>query len=508
MLDLMNFMESLGHPGIALLGDFMLDRYVYGNCERVSQEAPVPVLKIVRREQRCGGAASVAADILALGAGVCCFGVVGTDAAGDELMRQLGMQGGETSTLLRLPERPTTTKERLVGLAQHRHQQQMMRVDEEITDTVDRRILTSLRGAIRARMTNCKVLAIEDYDKGVICPVVTPQIIADARAAGIPVVVDPARIADYGRYRGCTLLTPNRQEAQTAGGVEIVDEKSLAQCADRVIQAAESDGVLITLDKEGSYLKRRGQAGQRFPAQARHVYEISGAGDVVLAMLCVAMAGGADWDTAAALGNVAGGLEVERFGAVPIKRQEILDRLAFEKRQQHGKVVSAATLMSEVARLHQAGKRIVWTNGCFDIMHAGHAQYLNFARRQGDALIVGVNSDASIRNNKGPGRPIVGQEDRAEVLAALECVDYVVIFDEPTPLDMIRAIRPDVLVKGADWKGAVVGQEEVEQAGGKVVLAAILPDRSTTGIINRIVNLHQSTGDAPAAGKPSDAEGG
>jgi D-beta-D-heptose 7-phosphate kinase/D-beta-D-heptose 1-phosphate adenosyltransferase len=466
------------------------------------------VLKIVRREDRCGGAASVAADILALGAGVSCFGIVGADAAGEDLLRLLGSQGGETSSLVRLPGRPTTTKERLVGLAQHRHQQQMMRVDDEIADGVDRAILASLRSAIRGRLSGCKALAIEDYDKGVICPTMTPQIIADARAAGVPILVDPARIDDYSRYRGCTLLTPNRQEAQTAAGVEIVDERSLELCAERIIDAAQSEGVLITLDKEGSYLKRRGQAGQRFCAQARRVYEISGAGDVVLAMLCVALAGGADWDTAAALGNVAGGLEVERFGAVPIKREEILERLAFEKRQQHGKVVSLSTLMSEVKRLREAGKRIVWTNGCFDIMHAGHAQYLNFARRQGDALIVGVNSDASIRANKGEGRPIVGQEDRAEVLAALECVDYVVIFDDPTPLDMIRAICPDVLVKGADWKGAVVGQEEVEQAGGKVVLADILPNRSTTGIINRIVDLHKSGGPKARPHKSKKAEGG
>lgn len=329
----------------------------------------------------------------------------------------------------------------------------MMRVDDELVSTLEKSLLNGLRGAIRAKLSTCQALAIEDYDKGVICPISTPQIIADARALGIPILVDPAHIADYGRYRGCTILTPNRQEAQTAGGVEIVDEKSLELCADRVIQAAEAESVLITLDKEGSYLKRRGEVGKRFPAQARHVYEISGAGDMVLAMLCVAIASGADWDTATMLGNVAAGLEVERFGAVPIKRQEILERLAFEKRQQHGKVIPRGELLMEVARLRQSGKRIVWTNGCFDIMHAGHTQYLNFARRQGDVLIVGVNSDASVRSYKSEGRPIVGQEDRAEVLAALECVDYVVVFDEPTPIDLIRAITPDVLVKGGGLEG-------------------------------------------------------
>ena len=508
MLDLLTFMESLGRPRVALLGDFMLDRYVYGHCERVSQEAPVPVLKIVKREQRCGGAASVAADILALGADVCCFGVIGADHAGDDLLGQLAVQGAQADTLVRVSDRPTTTKERLVGLAQHRHQQQMMRVDDEVTDTLDARLLAGLRGAIRAQLGRCQVMAVEDYNKGVVSCANAPQIIADARAAGLPILVDPARIADYGRYRGCTLLTPNRQEAQTASGVAIVDEGSLELAAERIIEAAQSEGVLITLDKEGSYLKRRGQAGQRFAAQARRVYEISGAGDIVLAMLCVAMAGGADWDTASLLANVAAGLEVERFGAVPIQRQEIVDRLIFEKRLQHGKVVTRQQLLAEAERLHAAGQRIVWTNGCFDILHAGHAEYLNFARRQGDALVVGVNSDASVRVNKGPNRPIVGQEDRAEVLAALECVDYVVIFDEPTPLELIRAVRPDVLVKGTDWQGAVVGQDVVEANGGKVVLAALRPDRSTTGIINRIVGLHQGAGGGAPGRTDRDSQGG
>ena len=489
MQDLMGFMESLVPAQIAVLGDFMLDRYLYGNCERVSQEAPVPVLRVVRREQRCGGAASVAADMLALAARVSCIGVVGQDEAGDQVLGQLTALGAETSGMIKLPGRPTTTKDRLVGLAQHRHQQQMMRVDAEECSPLSDKALSSLRAALRGELTRCGVLALEDYDKGTFTDEATPVMIADARAAGVPVVVDPAKIDDYGRYRGATLLTPNRQEAEVASGIEIVDDASLERAAKQIILAAQAEGVVITLDKQGAYLKVAGAPGKILSTRVRDVYDVTGAGDMVLAMLCVALGGKADWETAVALANVAGGLEVERFGVVPVTREEVLVELAEQKRQQHGKVVTIEELLTVLERLRAAGRKIVWTNGCFDILHAGHTHYLNFARRQGDVLIVGVNSDASVRRNKGPTRPIVDQDDRARVLAALECVDYVVVFEDDTPIEMIRTIGPDVLVKGADWTGAVVGQDIVEAAGGKVVLAEMQPGKSTTDVIDKIVKV-------------------
>ncbi len=499
MQDLIEFVGSLGRPQVALLGDFMLDRYLYGYCERVSQEAPVPVLRVVSRASGPGGAASVAAGVLAMGGGVQCLGVIGSDAAGEELLGHLGRLGAETDSLIRLTDRPTATKDRLVGLAQHRHQQQMMRVDEEDTSPLADDVHDRLRAAAQVAVADGGVLAIQDHDKGVISESATPQLIADARSSGATVVVDPAKIDDYRRYRGATLLTPNRQECELASEVSIVDDASAAAAAERILHITEADAVVITLDKEGAYLKVAGEAGKRFGAQARQVYDITGAGDTVLAALSVALAGGADRAAAVAMAMVAGGLAVERFGVVAVSRQQVLDTLALEKRQQHGKVISREELMAEVERLRGSNRAIVWTNGCFDILHAGHVEYLNFARRQGDALIVGVNSDASVRQNKGPGRPIVAAEDRAEVLAALECVDYVVLFDEPTPLALIEAIRPDVLVKGADWKGAVVGQEAVEAAGGRVALAELRPGRSTTKVINRIAELYgNGSDDTPA----------
>ncbi|NQU75277.1 MAG: D-glycero-beta-D-manno-heptose 1-phosphate adenylyltransferase [Planctomycetes bacterium] len=494
MRDLMGFVESLGRPRITLLGDFMLDRYIYGDCRRISQEAPVPVLRVVRQESNCGGAASVAVDIIALGADVSCIGTVGADEAGEDLVSRLIAAGAKTAAILKVPNRPTTTKTRLIGLAQQRHQQQIMRVDEEDASPLEDTVLASIRSAVRSELRRCSVLAIEDCNKAVLTDVTAPQIIADARAAGATVLVDPAAIADYGRYRGASLLTPNRQEAELATGVLISDDDSCRRAAERILYATQAQAVVITLDKQGAFLQCAGQPGKRLTTRERQVYDVTGAGDVVLAMLAVAAAGGADWETAVALANVAGGLEVERFGVVPITRHEVLDELAMQKRQQHGKVVDVKTLMAEVRRLHAAGKTIVWTNGCFDILHAGHVEYLNFARRQGDALIVGVNSDRSVRLNKGPNRPIVGEQDRAEVLAALGCVDYVVIFDDETPIRMIEKIAPNVLVKGADWAGAVVGQDIVEAAGGTVVLAELRPERSTTNIINKVANVY---GNAP-----------
>ncbi len=496
MQDLISFVQSLGRPRVALLGDFMLDTYVYGDCERISPEAPVPVLRVVRQENRVGGAASVAADVLALGGAVDCLGVLGQDRWADELLGMLHAVGGQTASLMKLPDRPTTSKTRYVGLAQHRHPQQILRVDGESRDPLPPGVLQSLRAAVRASLAQADVLAIEDYDKGVVTDETAPAIIADARAAGLAVLVDPARIGDYSRYRGCTLLTPNRHEASLASGVAITDPASLERAAERILADAGAEGVVITLDKEGAYLKAAGQPGRRITTQPRDVYDVTGAGDMVLATLCVALAGGADWEAAVALANVAGGLEVERFGVVPVRRDELLAELYRLQHQGTGKVLGRAELVAEIDRLRQAGKAVAFTNGCFDILHAGHVQTLNYARRQGDALVVAINSDASVRRIKGDSRPIVNEQERAEVLAGLACVDYVTIFDEPTPIPLLEQLRPAVLVKGGqyDYAGGVVGREVVEAYGGRIVLAPMREGRSTTNVIEKIAEVYGKRG--------------
>jgi D-beta-D-heptose 7-phosphate kinase/D-beta-D-heptose 1-phosphate adenosyltransferase len=488
MQQLLNRIEAFGSPRIVLVGDFILDRYVYGDVERINPEAPVPVLRTVRSSTTAGGAGNVAAAIAALGGTVRCAGVIGDDEAGGELRRVLERAGVETDDLLALPDRPTAVKTRYVGLAQHRHAQQMLRVDQESTEPLAAEAVEKLAGKIASAVTNCDLVALEDYNKGVLSEIAAPQIIKAARRAGRQVVVDPAYIDDYRRYRGATLLTPNRYETALATGIEIVDDDSLLQAAERVATIAEADAVVITLDREGAYVHRRGGSGRRIPhARPRSVYDVTGAGDEVLAALAVGLAEGCSLEEATALANVAGGLEVERFGAVPITRREVTGELRRLLGLQRPKVLDRRQVAEEVARRRQRGQDIVFTNGCFDLLHAGHVTYLRQARELGSCLIVAINSDDGVRRLKGNTRPIIGQNERANMLAALECVDYVTIFDEDTPHALLELLRPDILVKGGTTP-VVIGREVVEAYGGKVLTLGRVEGLSTTEIIDRIAN--------------------
>ncbi|MDY6912975.1 MAG: PfkB family carbohydrate kinase, partial [Planctomycetota bacterium] len=441
MQRLIELLEGFGSARVALLGDFMLDEYVYGNAERLSPEAPVPVLSIVDRQKRAGGAAGVATAILALGAKVACITVVGADSAGDELVRMMSSAGAETSTIVRLNARSTIVKTRFVGLAQHRHAQQMIRVDHDVPAPLAKKVLASLRAAVRSLIDRCDVLAVEDYNKGVLTDTSLPQIIADARKAGIPVVADPARISDYRRYRGATVLTPNRTEAELASGINITDDESLHRAAGQILHTAAADAVVVTLDREGAYLLKRDGEGSRIPhARPRSVYDITGAGDEVLAMLAVATAEGCQADEAVALANVAGGLEVEQFGVVPIARREVLNELRRTVGLRSGKVMERKPLLAELKFRRARGEKIVFTNGCFDLLHVGHVRYLRQARQLGDCLVVAINSDDSTRRLKGPARPVIGQDERAEMLGALESVDYVTVFREDTPVPLLKLL--------------------------------------------------------------------
>jgi D-beta-D-heptose 7-phosphate kinase/D-beta-D-heptose 1-phosphate adenosyltransferase len=487
MQQLMEKLDRLACPRLALMGDFMLDRYVYGDTERISPEAPVPVLRVTRKESRPGGAGSVAVNIQALGGQVECVGVIGGDDAGKELLDFLTASGAGTAHMVTLPDRQTILKQRMVGLAQGKHPQQMLRVDEEYVEPLGGPTQTALAAALRAAMGNCRLVALEDYGKGVFTDAATPGLISEVRSAGLGVLVDPAAIRDYRRYRGASVLIPNRAEAQFASGVKITDDASLQSCAEILLDAAAAEAVIIKLDKDGSYLARCDQPGVRIPTRQRAVYDTTGAGDAVLAMLGVALAEGCSLDDAVALANVAGGLEVERFGIVPVTRQEIADELRHMIGLRGGKVMDRHRLAQELARRRQRGERIVFTNGCFDLLHMGHVRYLQQARELGAALVVAINSDDSVRRLKGPSRPVCGQDERAEMLGALECVDYVTIFDEDTPIPLLELLRPELLVKGGATP-VIVGRELVESYGGKAVNMELVEGLSTTQIINRIMN--------------------
>jgi D-beta-D-heptose 7-phosphate kinase / D-beta-D-heptose 1-phosphate adenosyltransferase len=489
---LRNVLEGLNRPRILVLGDLMLDRYVHGDAERISPEAPIQVLKVAAEEDRLGGAGAVAGNLVALKARCDIVGIVGRDAPGETLVAVLKSLGVGTGGIRRVPRRLTTIKTRFVGRAQHRIPQQVLRVDREDDRPIDERTEASLAKAIEAKLPRADVLVISDYAKGVVTPGLCRKVIKAARAAKVPVLVDPIRSDDYSRYRGATLLTPNRMETEIASGSQISGDASLKRIAGNLIKRLAIEALAITLDKEGAYLARRGKPGVRVPTRPRNVFDNAGAGDMFISALSIAVASGADLEDAVAFANVAGGLEVEKFGVQTVSREEIANDLMATG----GKLRTLPQLLEELDRERRNGQKIVFTNGCFDLIHHGHVEYLEFSRSQGDRLVVGLNGDASVRRLKGPPRPLVSEGQRARVLSGLMAVDYVVIFDEDTPAALIKAVRPDVLIKGDDWadKG-VVGTEFVESYGGKLVLAPLVGQASTSTLVDEIQK-------APKSAKP------
>ena len=490
---LIELVERLGQSPVVLLGDLMLDRYLYGNAERLSPEAPVPVLHFQKEEFRLGGAGGVAADLAALGATVRVVGAVGKDEMGQQVRRQLLDCGCDAGTLVETPGRPTICKVRFVGLAQHRHPQQMMRLDFEDQTPLDGTVQEQVLKRLDSVLSTAQMLCIEDYNKGLVTPDLCRRAIEMARAKGVPVLVDPAAISDYAKYAGATALKLNRTETQQATGLPMGDEPQYAAAAAHLLEKLRLEAVVITLDKHGAYLATREGERRWLKTRPRHVYDVTGAGDMVLAMLAVARAAGASWAESVALANVAGGLEVERFGSVPITPQEIIQELLSDIHEHLGKERSLERLLPELQHHRASGKKIVFTNGCFDLIHLGHVKYFQFAKQQGDVLVVGVNTDTGIQRLKGSKRPIINLEDRLGVLEELESIDYLVTFDAETPIDLIRAIQPDVLVKGADYqKEQVVGWDFVESCGGSVALAPLIEGRSTSAVIQRVLESHGS----------------
>ncbi len=479
-------------PRIMLVGDVMLDEYIYGDAERLSPEAPVPVVQEKYREQRPGGAGNVATGLAALGAQVLIVSICGNDFQGKLLNDLFATLKVNTDGLLQCPDRPTTSKTRLVGLAQHRHPQQMLRLDQESTPPITSDQQAALLAYIQKQLPTCAALALEDYNKGLLTPDFCQKIITLARNLNKPVLVDPALLSDYSKYDGASTITPNRFEAEKPSVQTISDSiDSRPQLAKSLAERHHLDTCLLTLDRHGMYLyDSKSGGGTPIPTRPRNVYDVTGAGDMVLATITMAIASGASWLQAAHLANLAGGLEVEKFGIVPITQDEIIDELHHLDTDSRGKERTPQQLAKELERLRKKnpnGRGVVFTNGVFDILHAGHAQYLEFARKQGDLLIVGVNSDDSVRQLKGPTRPINPLADRLAVLAALQSVDYVVPFSEDTPAELIATLQPDILIKAADYANKeIAGRDTVEKRGGKVILAPFLNGRSTTATIERM----------------------
>jgi D-beta-D-heptose 7-phosphate kinase/D-beta-D-heptose 1-phosphate adenosyltransferase len=546
--------DAVAPARVLVLGDIMLDQYTWGRAERVSPEAPVLVVQADTCEVRLGGAGAVAGLLRGLDAEVLLAGIVGDDPEGRIVRQLLDETGIDGRLALTDVDRPTTHKQRFLATVEQRQPHQILRVDHERTHPLARELAESLAGATEKELPNVDALLISDYAKGVCTPELLARVIGAAREQGLPVLVDPARIGDYERYRGATLVKPNRREAELVTGWAIHSPADALE-AGRELVRYDLQAVVVTLDGDGMVLVTAEGTAEHVPTWERQVADITGAGDMVLAVLGLYEAEKSKSDKgekcendrvdksnsrkveesgrrgdsevgrgaglfeggqiglrgAVELANVAAGLEVERVGVAPVTRREIAE--AVQKKKGTGpicrngpkgashkldlspfssrgstKVITLDEMVALAAAYRHQGKTVVFTNGCFDLLHVGHVTYLEQAATLGDVLVVAVNSDASVRRlEKGPDRPIVPEADRAAMLAALACVDHVLIFEEATPHRLLEAIRPDVLVKGGTYTvDQVVGHEIVERYGGRVCVTGMQPGVSTTQLVGRI----------------------
>lgn len=462
---------------VLVVGDLMLDRYIWGDVERISPEAPVPVVRAAHRSEQAGGAGNVAMNIIGLGAKASLFGFRGDDEDGRAL--ELALQSaGLDSEVIVVPGHPTTSKLRIVG-----GRQQMVRLDTERTDGYPAEVYAALLAKLESAVSSAHVVVLSDYAKGVLTEEVCRQVIGMARRHDIPVLVDPKQ-RSFARYRGATTICPNLSELSAASGVTTKDLDSILAAGQQMVTDLDLEYLTVTMSEKGIALLR-GDSRFVAPAVARQVFDVSGAGDTVIATLALALAGGLKMEIAVQLANVAAGIVVSKAGTVPVNRGELLMSLMPQiELQAREKVLSLDSLRARATAWRSTGQSLVFTNGCFDLLHIGHITLLEDARREGDRLVVAINSDSSVQTLKGPTRPIVGERERARILAALAAVDAVVIFDDPTPLRLIEALRPDVIVKGGDYEeDSIVGAREVRSWGGRVKIVPTVEGFSTTNLI-------------------------
>jgi D-beta-D-heptose 7-phosphate kinase/D-beta-D-heptose 1-phosphate adenosyltransferase len=467
---------------VLCVGDVMLDRFVYGHVDRISPEAPIPVLRIEREATMLGGAGNVLRNLIGLGAAAEFVSVVGNDPAGREIAGLVGQLASVEPHILVESRRRTTIKSRFVA-----GNQQLLRADLETVQMVGEAIDGDIARVVASAIADCAVLALSDYGKGVFSPKGAQTMIAAARSARKPVIVDPKGV-DYARYRGAGVLTPNRRELGEAAQMPTETSTEIERAARKVLKLCNADAVLCTRGSEGMSLITSEGDAHHLPAAAREVYDVSGAGDTVVAGLAAGVGAGLRLLDAARFANVAAGVVVGKVGTAVAYAEDLVRALHREDLASgEDKLVLLQQAVDQVALWRQQGLKIGFTNGCFDLLHPGHVALMAKARAACDRLIVGLNSDASTRRLKGEDRPVQTEAARAAVLGSLSTVDLVVVFDEDTPLKMIEALRPDVLVKGADYTlDKVVGAELVRSWGGRVLLAELAPGHSTSATIRRI----------------------
>lgn len=479
---LAQLVEQLPNAKVLCIGDVMLDRFVYGSVTRISPEAPIPIIRVERESAMLGGAGNVARNATALGASVRFLSLVGDDLPGREVMEYVANDKGVEPYIQIERNRPTTIKTRYIAGGQ-----QLLRSDNETTATLAAPTISNLSALAAQLAPDVSAIILSDYGKGVLHGDVVAATIAAARKAGKPVIVDP-KGTDYSIYRGATVVTPNRAEAQAATGIDIQSDEDAIAAATKIITECGIENVLLTRSQDGMTLVTSKGEATHLPTEAREVFDVSGAGDTVVACLASAIAGGASLSDAARIANVAAGIVVGKIGTAVVYPDELISVL-----HHHDLMIGEAKLMpldrmvDRVERWRRKGYKVGFTNGCFDLLHPGHLSLLQQARSNCDRLIVGLNSDASVKRLKGEARPVQSEAARAAVLGSLETVSGVVTFGEDTPITVIEALKPDILVKGADYTiDKVVGADIVQGYGGKVVLANLADGFSTTSTIARI----------------------
>ena len=474
--------ERFKSTGVLCIGDAMLDRFVYGGVDRISPEAPIPVLRVEREAAMLGGAGNVVRNLVALGAEPALLSVIGDDIAGRELLALVAEHSGITPAIVVDAERQTTIKTRLVASSQ-----QLLRADRESTRALAAPARVRLLADADRLLPGAAVLVLSDYGKGLLAPPMAEELIRRARALGKPVVVDP-KGTDYGIYRGATVLTPNRKELRDATGYPVDSDEDIVDAARHLIERCGLEAVLVTRSQDGMTLVQAGGAVHHLPAEAREVFDVSGAGDTVVATLAAAIGSGASLPEGARIANAAAGIVVAKVGTAVAYAHEVIAALYHgDLSKGDTKIAERDTAIAHVERWRRKEFKVGFTNGCFDLLHPGHISLLNQAKAACDRLVVGLNSDASVGRLKGPTRPVQSEAARATVLASLSSVDLVVIFGEDTPYDLIKALEPDVLVKGADYTvDTVIGADVVRARGGKVVLADLVDGCSTTNTIKRL----------------------
>jgi D-beta-D-heptose 7-phosphate kinase/D-beta-D-heptose 1-phosphate adenosyltransferase len=471
---------------LLVVGDLMLDEYLWGEVDRISPEAPVQVVAIQKEDFALGGAGNVVNNAVALGAKVSVVGVIGTGRNGRLLLKRFNELGVDTAGIIQEPDRATTQKTRIIAANQH-----VLRIDRETKQNISGPTLDKMIRLVLDKMPDIDVVLISDYGKGLITKNLLSKVTASAKKHKKMIIVDPKGL-DFSKYSGVSILTPNKKEAALASGVEINNESSLEKAANKLLENISLDNLLITCGKDGMVLFEKNKEPFRVKAEARQVFDVSGAGDTVLAVFGLAVASGASIHNSVAIANTAAGIVVGKVGTATVSKQELASAIKTDDHGLPAKYKDLFELPALVEDLKKKGKRLVLTNGCFDLLHAGHIMLFSASKQLGDILVVAIDDDESVKKLKGSGRPVLNAKERSRILSALDAVDYVVVFSSHELKKLIEIIQPDVLTKGSNYTSKeVFGRELVEKYGGRVKLIPVTENISSTRIINNIKSSRQ-----------------